>query len=367
MKTKKTKVLIIDKNGRQREKIRQLLESEESISLNEAESFSIGYEVLLEKNNYTLALITLSVSESIKPTHLRRLRSQNPGLGIILIGNFNKTNQAIALLKQGLADHIESPNNPASVYSAVRNQLKNKNLLKKNESMAYQLGILKSEQEINARRTLDLEEIYDTTLENLMTALDIRDVETFGHSRTVARYSQVLAQILGIKEDEKLDTIRKGALLHDVGKIAIPDAILKKPSSLSSMEWKKIKLHPSLGYGLIKEIKSLEEVGNIVLCHHERYDGAGYPQGLKKNKIPLEARIFSLADALDAITSHRPYREKRDFQEAQKEIQNNSKTQFDPIVVNAFSSVPLEKWEKIRFETTKLMPSFEEMLEMSKK
>jgi HD-GYP domain-containing protein (c-di-GMP phosphodiesterase class II) len=111
-----------------------------------------------------------------------------------------------------------------------------------------------------------------------------------------------------------------------------------------------------LGYGLIKEIKMVDEVGNIILYHHERYDGTGYPKRLKKDKIPVEARIFALADALDAITSHRPYRKERSFKTAKKEIQNNSGSQFDPAVVEAFSSVELDSWEKIRYETTKLLP-----------
>ncbi len=199
-----------------------------------------------------------------------------------------------------------------------------------------------------------------------MTALDMRDVETFGHSQTVAKYSLVLAKILGMKDKPAIDNIKKGALLHDVGKIAIPDSILKKPSPLSPQEWEKIKLHPSLGYGLIKEIKSMKEIGNIILYHHERYDGAGYPAGLKGEDIPIEARIFSLADALDAITSHRPYSREREFGEAKREIEDNSGTQFDPSVVDAFTSMSVDRWKKIRFETTKLIPSVEYMRDFSK-
>ena len=180
----------------------------------------------------------------------------------------------------------------------------------------------------------------------------------------MAKYSQVLAQLLGITEKEKLDNIRKGALLHDIGKIAIPDSILKKPGPLSGEEWEKIRLHPALGYGLIKEIKLVEEVGNIILFHHEHYDGSGYPKHLSSGDIPMEARIFAVADALDAITSHRPYRKQNSYVHAQKEIKDHSGSQFDPRVVTAFQSIPLEKWEKIRFETTRLLPSFGEMLEL---
>jgi putative nucleotidyltransferase with HDIG domain len=218
---------------------------------------------------------------------------------------------------------------------------------------------LRLEQSANERRAAELEESYTATLENLMTALDLRDVETFGHSLTVAKYCRVLAQLIGIKDAPTLDNIRKGALLHDIGKIAVPDAILKKPSRLTPSEWEKIKLHPVLGYGLIKEIKLVKEVGNIILCHHERYDGSGYPRGLRREAIPLEARIFALADALDAITSHRPYRKERDFRAARKDIRENRGKQFDPKIVDAYASVKTEDWERIRYETTKILPGLE--------
>jgi putative nucleotidyltransferase with HDIG domain len=226
---------------------------------------------------------------------------------------------------------------------------------------------LRQERSRTSRKALELEEINTATLENLMTALDLRDVETFGHSITVAKYCQALAQLIGIRDPATLDNIRKGALLHDIGKIAIPDAILKKPSRLSAAEWQKIKLHPVLGYGLIKEIKLVKEVGHVILYHHERYDGSGYPKGLKKEAIPLEARMFALADALDAITSHRPYRKERDFKTAKKEIQENRRSQFDPGVVDAFCSVRLGEWEKIRYETTKIMPAMETFSELFNK
>lgn len=122
---------------------------------------------------------------------------------------------------------------------------------------------MKLEHSRHIRKMIELEEIYDATVENLMTALDLRDVETFGHSQTVSKYCQVLAGLLGITQPSRLDNIRKGSLLHDIGKIAIPDSILKKPGQLTSGEWEKIKLHPSLGFGLIKEMKMLAEVDTL--------------------------------------------------------------------------------------------------------
>jgi putative nucleotidyltransferase with HDIG domain len=223
---------------------------------------------------------------------------------------------------------------------------------------ASELRRLKKELALHVRRSRELEEAYDTTLENFMAALDLRDVETYGHSKTVARYSHVLAEAVGVRDPGTLDSIRKGALLHDAGKIAIPDSILKKPGPLLPKEWDVIRRHPALGYGLVRDVKLVPEVGNIILCHHEKYDGTGYPKGLKGKAIPLEARVFAVADTLDAVTSHRPYRAPRDFSTARNELVGNAGKQFDPEVVDVFCGMDLAVWEKIRFETTRLLPPF---------
>jgi len=225
---------------------------------------------------------------------------------------------------------------------------------------ASELRRLKKELAHHLRRSRRLEEAYDTTLENFMAALDLRDVETYGHSKTVARYSHVLAEACGVGDQATLDSIRKGALLHDAGKMAIPDSILKKPGPLTAQEWAVIRRHPALGYGLVRDVKLVPEVGNIILCHHEKYDGTGYPRGLKGAAIPLEARVFAVADTLDAVTSHRPYRAPRDFRAARRELQANAGRQFDPEVVDVFCGMDLAVWEKIRFETTRLLPPLED-------
>jgi len=358
------KLMIIDSNKKQRGSLSKFL-SRFSYLVEEASDFSQASNKLLSVNHFSMLLLSLSPSEEYKISTIQSIKKINPGMGIIILSDQIDTEVAVSLHKKGIIDHIVKPDNKAGVFSAIKNEQQKKDLLNNARIYQKQIEEIKDQQEKNLKKALDLEEIYDSTLENLMTALDLRDVETFGHSRTVAKYSQVLAKILGIKDQSTLDNIKKGALLHDVGKIAIPDSILKKPSALSSSEWKKIRLHPSLGYGLIKEIKLVQEVGNIILYHHERFDGKGYPNNLKENEIPQEARIFALADALDAITSYRPYRKERDFDCAREEIKKNSKTQFDPEVVKAFCSLDIRKWEKIRFESTKLMPFFEHMASIS--
>lgn len=357
-------VLIVGQDEKIQKSLAQFL-TQVDFPWQKAQSFAEGRERLQRTGTFVAVLIHLDADRGQILSALQRLRPAQSQAGIVLLSEFSSPNLAISLLKEGVVDYVTHPKDLAGIYAAVKSEFSKRDLFAANESYRKSLLMFKSEQQKYLKKVLVMEEIHDTTLDNLMTALDLRDVETLGHSRTVAKYSQVLAQILGIEDEDSLSNIRKGALLHDVGKIAIPDSILKKPSSLSSQEWKKIKLHPTLGFGLIKDIKLVREVGNIILCHHERYDGTGYPRELEGKKIPLEARIFALADALDAITSHRPYRKRRPFEEARREIVGNRESQFDPQVVDAFCSLDITKWERIRFETTRLIPIFEDMIEES--
>ncbi len=361
------KLIIIDDKAERRKSLKEFLLHCYSFSIEESSDFSRASDKLLIANNFSVLLLQLESNSNHKISTIQSIKKFNPELGIIVLSEQMDAEFAVSLYKKGMVNHIIKPDNKPGVFSAVKNELLRRDLLKENKIYQKRIGKIREEYEKNLKRVLDLEEIYDSTLENLMTALDLRDVETFGHSRTVAKYSQVLTKILGINDPETLNNIKKGALLHDVGKIAIPDSILKKPTTLTSSEWDKIKLHPSLGYGLIKEIKLVQEIGNIILYHHERFDGNGYPNNLEKHKIPEEARIFALADALDAITSYRPYRKERSFNFAREEIKRNSGTQFDPEVVKAFCSLDIKKWKKIRFESTRLMPFFENMARISSK
>jgi putative nucleotidyltransferase with HDIG domain len=290
---------------------------------------------------------------------LRNLKRTRSSLSVIALVPPQASDAVLHFLDEGVIDQAVHPASPAAVYSAVKMEELKGAFLKTTAACRESIRRMKKDHLNDVRRARELEEIYETTLENFMTALDLRDVETYGHSKTVARYSHVLAQALGIRDAKALDNIRRGALLHDAGKIAIPDSILKKPGPLSAQEWEKIKRHPALGYGLIKDVRLVKEVGNIILCHHERFDGTGYPAGLRETGIPLEARIFAVADTLDAITSHRPYRSQKDFVTARYEIVRHSGTQFDPRVVNAFCAMDVSVWERIRFETTRLMPAIE--------
>jgi len=359
------KILICGESGIQGESSIRLLEGLD-IEITAVESLASALRLLLGKDGFSLFVLRAGTIGKPALQILRGLKKNDPSLSVIGLMKIRDSAAGIALVENKIFDLLVAPGDGVGLYAAVRSELKKRDLVEEKEKYIRILRKLKAEQSRNEKRAFELEEIYASTVENLMTALDLRDVETFGHSQTVAKYSQVLAKLLGIDERPLLDNIRLGALLHDIGKIAIPDAILHKPGNLTDKEWEKIKLHPSLGYGLIKEIKLVEEVGHIILCHHERFDGSGYPRGLRKSDIPLEARIFALADALDAITAHRPYRKARDFPTAKKEILAHSGTQFDPKAVEAFCSLKPEKWERIRFETTSYIPNIEEFSRLIK-
>ncbi len=208
------------------------------------------------------------------------------------------------------------------------------------------------------------EQSYWSTLQALVTALDVRDNETAGHSLRVTRYSMAIGERMRLKP-EVMEQLRQGGLLHDIGKIGVPDAILRKPGRLNAEEWKEMRRHPDLGRGFLEEIAFLKPATDVVYCHHERWDGTGYPRGLKGEEIPLTARIFAVADAFDAITSQRYYKAARGIREAQIEIEACSGTHFDPAVVKIFLTIPEKGLMKIKAGTGLSGFDFERLRKLS--
>ena len=187
---------------------------------------------------------------------------------------------------------------------------------------------------INELRS-EVEDAYSETLDAFVSALDLRDTETHGHSTRVAELSMRIGELLGIHPGSEWLDLKHGAMLHDVGKIGVPDAILRKRGPLNEEEWESIRQHPAHGYQMLKNVRFLAGAAELVRCHHERYDGTGYPRGLRGEAIPLAARIFAVADTFDAITSVRPYKPARSVADACHEIEAHRGTQFDPRAVDA--------------------------------
>jgi len=195
---------------------------------------------------------------------------------------------------------------------------------------------------------------FNSNLIHFIAATDDNE-DTVGHSQFVASYALLLARELGVEDQRYLVDLERGALLHDIGKIGIPESILRKKGPLTLIEREIIKDHPLLGYKLIEEFSFLERAAQVVLFHHEHFTGMGYPYGLAGEQIPLEARIFSIADTMDAITSDRPYRKGRSFEEARREVERFSGSQFDPQLVEVFLSIPQERWQKAKLATLRTL------------
>lgn len=197
------------------------------------------------------------------------------------------------------------------------------------------------------RHLQKLNEAYSDMLEALLSALEIREREIEGHCERVTAFTMILAEAMGVPHHQHPD-LERGALLHDIGKIGIPDSILFKPGPLTAAEWQVMRQHPVIGYQMCMKIRSLQSaVREVVLCHHERWDGSGYPQGLRGEDIPLGARIFAVADTIDAMTANRPYRRALSIEEVCAELERCSGNQFDPQVVQAFFSIPPAVWTSV--------------------
>ncbi len=293
---------------------------------------------------------------------LQEVKQTNPELDVVMVTGVVDTNTALRAIRLGASDYVVKPFNLEEVSITVDRILEKRRLVRENRE--YQITLehkvaertrqlqTKNEEIRKLFRDLksaydEIQDTYDVTLEALVAALDTRDTETQNHSLRVAQFAYVLADTMGIREPE-LSQFRWGALLHDIGKIGIPDAILRKPGKLTDEEYEVMKEHPDKGFRILENIKFLEPAREIVLAHQEKYDGTGYPAGKKGLEIPLGARIFSVVDTFDAMTSDRPYRKALPYEKARDEVLKFSGTQFDPEVVKAFCSISQERWDEER-------------------
>lgn len=264
---------------------------------------------------------------------LDQVKSINPQTEVILLTGINDTVLAVEMMKRGAADFLLKPIQPKQMDIAVARALEHRRLVLENTAYKLHLEMLVEERSKALNEALaHLNELHGATLETLAMALDLRDQGTSGHSRRVADMTLGIASSLGITDGD-LVQIEHGALLHDIGKLRIPDSILWKPAELSPEEWQIMRRHPEYGFEFVEKIEFLKGAADIILSHHEKYDGSGYPRGLKGEEISLGARIFALVDAADAIVHDRPYHRGIAFPVARKEILQKSGTHFDPELV----------------------------------
>ncbi|HET8635655.1 MAG TPA: HD domain-containing phosphohydrolase, partial [Acidobacteriaceae bacterium] len=283
---------------------------------------------------------------------IERLRDLSPDIPVVVISTVRDVNVVIQAMRAGASDYLLKPFAPEQLLASIQRALQHRHAAQRNAADKEHLERLVTARTDLLRQAIaDLEQAYDITLEALGDALDLKDAETEGHSRRVTAYTIALARAIGLKGEE-LRIVSRGAFLHDIGKMAIPDAILLKPGKLDRQEQAMMREHCARGYQILRKIPFLQDAAQIVYSHQERFDGTGYPRRLKGDQIILGARIFSVADTLDAITSDRPYRRANSFEAARREILRCAGTQFDPDVVEVFQSLPNDLWENLQIEIT---------------
>ena len=268
------------------------------------------------------------------------MAKETPSTPLVLVTGANEVRLATQALKSGVSDYIVKPFEFGELLASLSSAVEQKRAARHIEQRQTQLERVVAQQTEEIERVLtELHNTHEATLDALGLALESRDHETQGHSRRVAGLARLLAAHLGISGTQ-LDMITYGSYLHDIGKIGIADAILRKPGPLTPEEQASMRTHVELGHRMVSSIPFLRPAAEIVLCHHESFDGSGYPRNLKENEIPIGARIFAVADTVDAITSDRPYRMARPLSAARAETDRCSGTQFDPEVAAAFREIP---------------------------
>jgi len=281
---------------------------------------------------------------------LERTKEKFPDMPVVMVTAVHDISVALAAIRNGAYDYLLKPFEREQLLATVRRALENRRLKMENRAYQTNLESLVAARTEQLRKAMaNLERSYDITLEALGDALDLKDAETEGHSKRVTAFTIAIARAMGLPK-EQISVIARGAFLHDIGKMAIPDQIIRKPGRLTPEETAIMREHCWRGYQMLKKIPFLTEAAEIVYSHQEKFDGTGYPRGLKAEEIPLGARIFSIADTLDAITSDRPYRPAQSLKAAREEIERWSGRQFDPDIVKIFSSMPDNIWEELRKE-----------------
>jgi putative nucleotidyltransferase with HDIG domain len=342
-------ILIIDDEAPIRDAIKVLL----SGSDHAAATASSGTEAILwlqEHPGCDLVLSDVRMPGEDGLELLDRIIADFPDTPVVMLTAVQDISVVTQAFRHGAVDYLPKPFTRRQLIDVVDRALEHSRLLRQQAAYRENLEEIVSSRTSRLRATMhDLERSYDITLEVMGNALDLRDTETEGHSRRVTAYTVALARELNLPADE-LRIISRGAFLHDIGKIATPDAILLKPGKLTSEEREIMREHCVRGYEMVRKIPFLREAAEIVYAHQECFDGSGYPRGLKGEQIPLGARIFAVADTLDAMTSNRPYRKAMSFAAAREEIQRYRGIQFDPYIVDVFARMPEDLWSDLRAE-----------------
>jgi putative two-component system response regulator len=310
---------------------------------------------MLESKTYDVAMVDIVMPKLSGVTLLKQVRAEAPAVVVILMTGVHDSRLGIEAIRHGAFDFISKPFGLDEVDMCIQRAVRHKEILDEAEFYQNRLEALVVERttSLQAENERLQSELLETTLSfrailaELTAALETRDLEARGHTERVVAYAMRLGKQLGLTYDE-LVSLEQGALLHDIGTIFIPEHILRKPGRLTEEEWNTVKRHTEYGAKMLARSGMLAEAAPIVEQHHEHWDGSGYPNGLRADEIDLRARIFAVADCVDAMLSERPYSAASTLGEAAAELLRCKGRQFDPAVVDAFFDVPLDEWSRIR-------------------
>jgi response regulator RpfG family c-di-GMP phosphodiesterase len=303
---------------------------------------------LLSSQDYELIVSDITMPGMSGLDMIPHVRSAWPNSVVVMISGMQTMESAIDALRLGAFDYVMKPFDLRQVEAVVKRALEHQGLIVAKQRYEDHLEELVEQRTAELDQALNsLEDAYRSTLKALTAALETRDLETHGHSERVVSYSMRLGREYGL-DSQHTKSLEFGSLLHDIGKIGVPDLILRKPAKLTPEEWVLMRQHPSHGQQILRGIQFLEGAARVVAQHHEQWDGSGYPLGLRSEEIDICARIFSVADAFDAITSDRVYRKGKPYLAAVEELDAWAGKQFDPKVVEAFHRVPSQDWDDLR-------------------
>lgn len=301
----------------------------------------------LHESEFQLVISDITMPGMSGLDMIPHIKEDSPDTVVVMISGMQTVESAIGALRLGAFDYLMKPFDLRQVEAVVKRALEHHDLVVAKQRYENHLEELVEQRTAELDRALNsLEGAYRSTLQALTAALETRDSETHGHSERVVSYSLRLGREYGLNSNE-MKSLEFGSLLHDIGKIGVPDSILRKPAKLTEEEWVRMREHPLHGQQILRGIEFLQGAARVVAQHHEKWDGTGYPLGLRSEDIDICARIFSVADAFDAITSDRVYRRGKPYEAAAQELDDWAGRQFDPKVVEAFHRVPKEDWEEL--------------------
>lgn len=341
------RVLVVDDEVNILHAFRRLFH-DEPFELLTAESGRAGLEILYKDRGVAVIVSDQRMPEMIGAEFLEKSRALVPDAIRIVLTGYADINTAVdAINKGGVYRYISKPWNDTELIAVIREAVSRYALVQENKRLSeivhrqnaeLKQWSLQLEQDVQ-RQTIEIQRAndqlllaYDATIEGWSRALDLRDKETEGHSRRVTDMTERIARAMGVGKAE-LVHVRRGALLHDIGKLGVPDHILLKPGRLTDEEWVLMRKHPVFAYDLLFPIEFLHPAIAIPYCHHEKWDGTGYPQGLKGGQIPLAARIFAIVDVWDALSSDRPYRPAWAQEKVLAYLREQAEIQFEPDIV----------------------------------